>query len=102
MSAWQYFRKEANPGETTEIFTDVASKIAKYKRVLAYVCFPYTLMIVVFVEHILNNNPYPWWEAVRVIFLLVLLLLTYAIIRLAIRMRQLRKFRGEDTIWGGE
>ena len=35
MSAWEYFRKEAKPGEQPEIFTDPESKILKYQRVLA-------------------------------------------------------------------
>jgi hypothetical protein len=34
MSAWEYFRKEAVPGEEPEIFTDPESKIQKYRRVL--------------------------------------------------------------------
>jgi hypothetical protein len=91
MSAWQYFRKEAKPGETTEIFTDVESKIAKYKRVLTYLGFFYFLMIVIFGGRILSESPYAWWGAIQVIILLILLFFTYAIIRLAVRIRQLRK-----------
>jgi hypothetical protein len=36
MAGWQYFRKEVQPGEEAEIFTDNESKIAKYRRLLGY------------------------------------------------------------------
>jgi hypothetical protein len=45
----QYFRKEAKPVRTPEIFTDVKSKIDKYERVLTYFAkiskFPYHVQI---------------------------------------------------------
>ena len=91
MSAWQYFRKVAAAGETPEIFTDVESKIAKYKRVLAYVGFSYIILIVIFGGRMLTGSPYPWWDAVSVFFAFVLLLLAYAILKIAIRIKQLRK-----------
>ncbi len=36
MGGWQYFRKESIKGETPEIYTDNASKVAKYQRVLLF------------------------------------------------------------------
>jgi len=94
MSAWQYFRKEVKEGETLEIFTDVESKVTKYKRVLTFLGFFYIILIVVSVRGISIDNPYPWWgaiQAIQVLTLLILLLFTYAIIRLAIRIKQLRR-----------
>ena len=91
MSGWQYFRKEAMPGESPEIYTDVESKVAKYKRLIGYVGFIDILMIVVFSSRILQHYPYPWWNAVQVVFGVVVLLLTYGTIRLALRIRQLRR-----------
>jgi hypothetical protein len=91
MSGWQYFRKEAMPGESPEIHTDVESKVAKYKRLMAYVGLIDILMIVVFSSRILQHYPYPWWNAVQVVFGVVVLLLTYGTIRLALRIRQLRR-----------
>jgi hypothetical protein len=92
MSAWQYFRKEAQPTETAEIFTDVESKIAKYKRVLTYMGFFYfILMMLIFTQRTLHEDSYPWWGSIpQVIIFVVLLLFTYAIIKLLIRIRQLR------------
>jgi hypothetical protein len=47
MAAWEYFRKEARPGEEPEIFTDPESKIKKYERILGYlfIFFPVLLVI---------------------------------------------------------
>jgi hypothetical protein len=35
LEEWQYFRKLAQPGEETEIYTDPGTKIQKYRRYLA-------------------------------------------------------------------
>lgn len=91
VSAWQYFRKEVVPGESPEIYTDVESKAAKYRRVLAYLGFTYVLMLVILAGRILSDDPYPWWDAVRIIYAMILVFLTYALIRTAIRVRHLKK-----------
>jgi hypothetical protein len=91
MSAWQYFRKEARPGEADEIFTDNESKRAKYKRVLAFLCLFFPVLTFVFWGRLAGDYPIPWWGAIQVIILLVMALFTYAIIRLVIRIKQLKK-----------
>ena len=97
MSAWQYFRKHAKQGEANEIFTDAESKIAKYTRILTFLGFFWIVLVAVLVGRISRisvDNPYPWWgviEGIQVFILLVFLLFTYVIIRLAIRIRQLRR-----------
>ena len=94
MSAWQYFRKGAKQGETNEIFTDVESKIAKYKRVLTYLAFFVIIWIAIFSRNIWSDNPYSWWGIIRVISILVTLVMLffiYAIIKLMLRIRKLRK-----------
>jgi hypothetical protein len=92
MSAWQYFRKEVKEEESLEIFTDVESKIAKYKRILAFLWFFWIVLIVVFpVRGISMDSPYPWWGAIQVFALLIWLFFTYNIFRLTLRIRQLRR-----------
>ena len=95
MSGWQqYFRKEAKEGEAPEIFTDVESKVAKYKRVLAFLAFLaffFVIWIVIFSHIIWGDNPYSWWVIIQVISLLVMGGLIYAIIRLILRIRKLRR-----------
>jgi hypothetical protein len=91
MSAWHYFRKEAKEGEVPEIFTDVESKVAKYKRVLTYLTFPAVIFIAVFSRNILIDNPYSWWFIIRILYLLVMAGLIYSIISLLLRIKQLRR-----------
>ncbi|MFC1985864.1 DUF2812 domain-containing protein [Chloroflexota bacterium] len=91
VSSWQqYFRKEAKEGEAPEIFTDVESKVAMYKKVLVYLAFLVVIEIVFF-NNILIDDPYSWWGIIRVIYLLVMGGLIYSIIRLVLRIRQLRR-----------
>jgi len=90
MSAWLYFRKEAKVGEVNEIFTDVQSKIAKYKRVLALVGFSCLMLILILSSYVFRPYTYPWWGNVQVIVLAVLLLLIFAMIKVALRIRQLK------------
>jgi hypothetical protein len=92
MAAWQYFRKEVKEGEPLEIFTDAESKIARYKRILAFLWLFWAVLIVVIpVRGMLIDGPYPLWGAIQVFTLLMWLLFTYAIIRLALRIRRLRR-----------
>jgi hypothetical protein len=94
MSAWQYFRKEVKEEEPLEIFTDVESKIAKYKRILPFLWLFWIILIVVSPIGISIDNPYPWWgaiQAIQVFVLLIWLFFTYAIIRLMLRIRQLKR-----------
>ena len=97
MSGWHYFRKEAKEEETMEIFTDVESKVTKYKRLLTYLTFFVVIQaicLVTFVNNVWSDNPYSWWGIIRAISLLVPLImgiLMYAIIKLMLRIRQLRR-----------
>ena len=92
MSGWQqYFRKEAREGEAPEIFTDVESKVAKYKKVLAFLAILTVIWGVLFFHNIWSDNPYSWWIIYRVISLLVMGGLLYSIIKLMLRIRKLRR-----------
>jgi len=91
MSAGHYFRKEATEGEAPEIFTDVESKVAKHKRVLAFLAFYIVILIAVFPHLIWGDIPYSWWVIIRVIFLLAMGGVIYSVIKLMLRIRQLRK-----------
>ena len=90
-SSWQqYFRKEAREGETPEIFTDIESKVAKYKRVLAFLAF-FVVIEIAILPNIWSDYPYSWWIIIRVISLPVVGGLMYAIIKLMLRIKQLRR-----------
>jgi hypothetical protein len=60
MSNWRYWRKLAAPGETPEIFTDRESKLRKYNRLLAYMGFFLTLLVVMGVSLFRDH---PWTDS---------------------------------------
>jgi membrane protein YdbS with pleckstrin-like domain len=91
MSSWHYFRKEAREGESPEIFTDVESKVAKYKRVLTYLAFFALIIIVVMSRNVWFEYPYSWWFIVRAMYLFLTVGLIYSIIKLLLRIRHLRR-----------
>jgi hypothetical protein len=89
MSSWQYFRKEAAPGEQPEIFTDNESKVTKYKRLLGYLgIFLAPLWTMLIVQ--INVGRYAWVRGIQVFILFVSLFFLYAGIRILLRIRQLR------------
>ena len=92
MSSWQqYFRKEAKEGEAPEIFTDVESKVAMYKKVVAFQAFLVVIYIAAFGNTLWGDAPYSWWFVVRAMYVLVMTGLIYSIIKLTLRIRQLRR-----------
>ncbi len=91
MSLWQYFRKQVKTGEVNEIFTDEQSKIAKYRRVLAYLGIFYLALWGTLIGRIVSIPSLPWWGNVHIFIVIVQLLMTYAIIRIFLRIRHLQK-----------
>ncbi len=90
ISGWQYFRKEVQPGEAPEIFTDNESKIEKYKRLLSYLAILLPVYMVTTMSSF-NHAEGGFWVAVRVISLAILILLSVAILKIWQRIKQLKK-----------
>jgi hypothetical protein len=86
---WVYFRRQIQPGDPTEIFTDVESKIAKYQRVLTYLIILLPIGIVLRPD--IPTQGSTWLQ--NVIFFLyigIALLWALAIIKLNGRIKQLQ------------
>ena len=89
MSSWAYFRKQVQPGESSEIFSDTDSKIQKYQRIMTFliVLLPIMLFnVTTFVPDrygILGN-------ALFAIFSIIMLLWAYALIKLMQRIARLK------------
>jgi len=91
LSLWQYFRKQVKEGEVNEIFSDNASKIAKYRRTLGYLGFFWAVLLFIVLERItILPESLPWWGNVHVFIAAVLVVMSYAILRIVLRIRQLR------------
>lgn len=90
MSSWYYFRKECRGGERPEFFSDKDSKVLKYRRLLIF--------LVVFLPIMLNGmiglsrmNHSGFFSGIRIFYACILLFFIYVIIRLLLRISQLKK-----------
>jgi hypothetical protein len=89
MAGWHYFRKLAREGEELEIYTDAESKIGKYQRLLAFLGI---LMLPLFFAFFNLRNPtYGWMSTIQVFIFLLLVLYVYAIIKIFLRINQLKR-----------
>jgi hypothetical protein len=90
MNYWLYFRKPALAGGADEIFTDNASKVQKYRRVLAGLSAFQPIWItwyILFGNMSRRNGGLAW--PVLAILVAVMALLAYCTIRIRLRMHQL-------------
>ena len=89
MGGWQYFRKDPQPGDVSEIFTDNASKIQKYQRLVGFLVILFASLIPFFV--IWNNTPASHFKTtVQFLYAGLGALLGFALVKLLIRIKQLR------------
>ncbi len=51
LGGWQYWRKEVVDGKMPEIFTDNASKVQKYQRLIGYLLIFFPIYVVLLVNH---------------------------------------------------
>jgi hypothetical protein len=89
VSSWQYFRIEAKEGEQPEIFTDNASKIRKYERLVGFLVI--FLPIFIIMIHNLATAEREIYKVFSVIFAAFILFYAYAMIRIVMRIQQLKK-----------
>ena len=90
MVGWQYFRKEAKPGENPEIFTDNESKIQKYLRLFGFLIILTPIWIINLI--VLGDIPYEGWRLVHaVITISISIFWSYALLRIGLRIRQLKR-----------
>jgi hypothetical protein len=89
MSGWVYFRINAEPGETPEIFSDAESKMGKYQRVIMY--------LVIFLPILLILRPvYPerygvFSTVAGVLFTGLMILYSIAMVQLMRRMNEVKQ-----------
>lgn len=91
MGGWVYFRYKVTNGDTPEIFSDLDSKIGKYQRVMLFLVILLPIMLM-----LLNNTSFgigqgPFSMILQGLAGLLILLYTFAIVRLFIRINKLKK-----------
>jgi len=89
---WYYFRTEAKEGYNTEIYTDNASKLKKYKTLLVFLIvltIPQIYYLTIMLTRFKNVPPYSL--PVILLYTLILSLLIYAIIRISLIIRRIKQ-----------
>jgi hypothetical protein len=90
MSSWYYFRKECRDGEKPEFYSDRDSKIQKYSRLLVFLVIFLPIMLNSMLS--LSRSPNSGFiSGVRIFYIFILLFFSYAIIRLLLRIKKLKK-----------
>jgi len=98
-SNWYYFRTSIGPGPAPEIHTDLESRMAKYRRLLGVLVIVSAVvwapLLTSLDEH---RQPHFLWNFVRGLQFTCSFLMAYAIIRIAIKIHQLKRERQRRKI----
>jgi hypothetical protein len=97
VSNWQYFRTPATAGSAPDIFSDTESRVAMFQRLLT-ILIVFIPVLNIGMMNMLRHPPAArsvWVEGVfagvTVLYVTLMLLWAYAIVRIAMRMRSLRR-----------
>jgi hypothetical protein len=91
--AFYYFRTPAGSGGDPEIFTDKASRIAKYQRMLLLFVVFFPIFFNLSTTALWRHQTGGFWTAVRVLQGAMTLLFVYALVRILLQIDQLKKGR---------
>jgi hypothetical protein len=94
MGGWQYWRKDVEAGKATEIFTDNASKIQKYQRLLGFLVIffsIYTLFLVNYGNNTSQSVGGFFYEILFFVFFVVVMLYLFVMLMILRRVSILRK-----------
>ena len=97
LGGWQYWCKEVEDGKVPEIFTDNASKIQKYRRLIGWLVIFFPIYVVLLVEH--NNRVTRHidgligilYEVVFFAFFVIIIMLVFAMIKITQRISALKR-----------
>ncbi len=89
MSGWFYWRKLAKPGEESEIFSDVESKIAKYRHLMGYILIVMVIVIVALGNTTRGDGLF--FEILSFLRFVLIVFFLYGMLRLWRRIEQLKK-----------
>ena len=89
MAGWEYFRKAYQNGAAPDIYSDTQSKVGKYQRIMTYLVIFLPILIIIMPDSIDRYGPSLLF--IEGLFIVLILLYSYAVIQLARRIRQLKK-----------
>jgi hypothetical protein len=91
MGAWEYFRKLRQPGELLEIYSDKESNMRKYFRVMAFLGIISLPLWIAFTRDVPYSGLQGFYQAFRIFMMILALIYIYAIVRIYLRIQQLRQ-----------
>jgi hypothetical protein len=89
MVGWEYFRKSYQNGEAPDIYSDVESKVGKYRRIMTYLVIFLPILIILKPDSADRTGPSSL--VIEGLFFILFLIYSYAIIQLARRIRHLKR-----------
>ncbi len=99
MGGWQYWRRVSHPEDNQEIFTDNESKVRKYNRLLTGILISiipvFSTSYILFIANVRQRHPVSFVDYLRstplLVFLAALVFIAFLVIRIAVRIRQLKR-----------
>jgi hypothetical protein len=92
MGGWQYFRTRKEGGRVTEIYTDNASKMQKYSRLLSILIVFLPIYVIMATRPVGDGGSISGMMlALKVFFAFIMIIYAYAILRIIRRISQLKR-----------
>ncbi len=91
LANWHYFRKAAPEGPLPDIFSDTASRVDKYRRVLGILVVILALNVVILTTQRLPDAMTPAREIIRLLQAGAVILLGWAVLRIMAQISRLKR-----------
>ena len=90
--SWQYFRVLAKGDLQPEIYTDTASKIKKYERVMTILfLFQPIYLVILNANNVIHHAPLWLTIGMLILWLIIVFAFSFGMIKISMRIRELRK-----------
>lgn len=92
LGGWQYFRVLAEGDHQPEIYTDAASKIMKYQRILVIlVILQPTYLVLLNVNNLLHYESVWLTVVLLTLWLMIVSVFTFSMVKIIMRIQELKK-----------
>jgi hypothetical protein len=96
LANWHYFRKAAPEGPLPDIFSDTASRVDKYRRVLGVLVVILALNVVILITQRMPESMTPAREVIRMLQAGAVVLLGWAVLRTMAHISRLKRNARSD------
>jgi len=93
---WHYFRKPAPEGPLPDIFSDTASRVDKYRRVLGILVVILMMNVIILTTQRMPESMTPVREIIRLLQFGAVVLLSWAVLRIMAHISRLKRVARSD------